>query len=59
MVNVRISNEKLRLRGIRLVAEVLRVSEEKAAVWLEQAGWDVPACLTGERSAQATSSPRP
>ncbi|HEV7406124.1 MAG TPA: N-acetylmuramic acid 6-phosphate etherase [Chthoniobacteraceae bacterium] len=60
MINVRISNEKLRLRGIRLVAEVLQVSEEKAAVWLEEAGWDVPACLGGvSADAGATSSPRP
>jgi N-acetylmuramic acid 6-phosphate etherase len=46
MVNVRISNEKLRLRGIRLVSEVLRVPEDEAEKRLERAGWDVPACLS-------------
>jgi N-acetylmuramic acid 6-phosphate etherase len=45
MVDVRISNEKLRDRGIRLVGETLGISYEEAGRRLAAAGWNVRACL--------------
>jgi len=45
MIDVRISNEKLRDRGVRLVSEALGVSYGEALRQLEKTGWDVRACL--------------
>lgn len=47
MVDLRISNEKLRERGVRLVAGTLGVSREEAFRRLEGAGWNVRAALDG------------
>lgn len=41
MADLRISNEKLRLRGIRIVAEATGVDEARAAATLEACGFDV------------------
>lgn len=45
MICVDISNEKLRDRGARLVAEALGISHEEAWEKLAAAGWSVRACL--------------
>lgn len=45
MVDVRISNEKLRDRGIRLVSEMLSLSYEDALALLEANGWNVRRCI--------------
>jgi N-acetylmuramic acid 6-phosphate etherase len=45
MVGVRVSNEKLRNRGVRLVSEALGLSYEESLRRLEAAGWDVRACI--------------
>jgi N-acetylmuramic acid 6-phosphate etherase len=45
MVDLRISNEKLRDRGVRLVSSTLGIPYEEARVRLEAAGWNVRACL--------------
>lgn len=47
MVDLRISNEKLRERGVRLVAGALGVSREEAIRRLERAAWNVRAALDG------------
>ena len=41
MVDLHISNAKLRDRGVRLVSRELRISYEEARERLEKAGWDV------------------
>jgi len=45
MVDLRISNDKLRDRGVRLVSNTLGISYEEARIRLEKAGWNVRACL--------------
>jgi len=45
MVDLRISNDKLRDRGVRLVGNTLGISYEEARIRLEKAGWNVRACL--------------
>ena len=45
MIDVRISNEKLRDRGARLVSETLHISYDEARQRLERAGWNVRAVL--------------
>ncbi len=45
MVDLNISNAKLRDRGVRLVGSALQVSYEEARARLESAGWNVRACL--------------
>jgi N-acetylmuramic acid 6-phosphate etherase len=45
MVDVSISNEKLRDRGTRIVAETLRIPYAEARRKLEAAAWNVRACL--------------
>ena len=45
MVDLRISNEKLRDRGARLVSETLHISYEEARQRLERADWNVRAAL--------------
>jgi N-acetylmuramic acid 6-phosphate etherase len=45
MVDLHISNAKLRDRGIRLVSRELRISYEEARERLEKAGWNVRAAL--------------
>ncbi len=45
MVDLRISNAKLRDRGVRLVSTALGLSYPEAQVRLERAGWNVRACL--------------
>jgi N-acetylmuramic acid 6-phosphate etherase len=45
MVDVSISNEKLRDRGVRLVSASLGIPYETAKVRLEKAGWNVRKCL--------------
>ncbi len=45
MVDLHISNTKLRDRATRLVSEVRGCSYEKAREALDQNGWDVRACL--------------
>jgi N-acetylmuramic acid 6-phosphate etherase len=47
MVDLNISNEKLRDRGARLVSAQLGISYEAARARLEQANWNVRACLDG------------
>ena len=47
MVDLCISNEKLRDRGARLVSETLRISYEEARRRLESATWNVRAVLDG------------
>ena len=49
MVDLGISNEKLRDRGARMVAEALSVSYAEARERLEEAGWNVRACLERAR----------
>ena len=45
MVDLRISNAKLRDRGTRLVSQTLGIPYDEAADRLERAGWNVRACL--------------
>ena len=45
MVDVGISNEKLRDRGTRIVAEALKIPYPDARQRLEKAQWNVRACL--------------
>ena len=45
MVDVRISNEKLRDRGARLVSETLRIPYDEARQRLERANWSVRAAI--------------
>jgi N-acetylmuramic acid 6-phosphate etherase len=45
MVDLRISNAKLRDRGVRLVSRELRISYKEARERLEKAGWNVRAAL--------------
>ncbi len=45
MIDVRISNEKLRDRGTRIVAAALGIDYEQARRRLERAGWNVRACV--------------
>jgi N-acetylmuramic acid 6-phosphate etherase len=45
MIDLRISNEKLRDRGARIVAEALGLGYDEARARLEAAEWDVRACL--------------
>ncbi|MEQ1861770.1 MAG: N-acetylmuramic acid 6-phosphate etherase, partial [Chthoniobacteraceae bacterium] len=45
MINVGISNEKLRDRGARMVAEALKIPYDEARRRLEAAGWNVRACI--------------
>jgi N-acetylmuramic acid 6-phosphate etherase len=46
MVDLHISNAKLRDRGVRLVSQELKISYEEATARLEQAGWNVRAALS-------------
>ena len=48
MVDLHISNSKLRDRGVRLVSAALGLGYEEAQARLERAGWDVRACLDPE-----------
>jgi N-acetylmuramic acid 6-phosphate (MurNAc-6-P) etherase len=45
MINVQITNEKLRDRGARLVSAALNISYEDAFRRLEKAKWSVEAAL--------------
>ncbi|MCE9612435.1 MAG: N-acetylmuramic acid 6-phosphate etherase [Chthoniobacter sp.] len=45
MVDLHISNAKLRDRGVRLVSATLDIGYEEARARLERAGWNVRACL--------------
>ncbi len=45
MIDLHISNAKLRDRGVRLVSNALQISYDEARVRLEQASWNVRACL--------------
>ncbi len=45
MIDVRISNEKLRDRGVRLVSETLGISHDEARGRLERAHWNVRTAL--------------
>lgn len=47
MVNVQVSNEKLRDRGVRLVSSTLGIEYAEAEQRLSAAGWNVRACLEG------------
>ena len=47
MVDLNISNEKLRDRGARMVSSALGIGYEEARARLERAGWNVRACLEG------------
>jgi len=46
MVDLRISNDKLRDRGVRLVSGTLGISYEEARARLEKADWNVRECLS-------------
>ncbi len=46
MVDVQITNEKLRDRGVRLVSGALEIPYDEAAERLEAAGWNVRECLS-------------
>jgi N-acetylmuramic acid 6-phosphate etherase len=46
MVDLHISNDKLRDRGARLVSQSLGISYEEARRRLEHAGWNVRAALS-------------
>lgn len=52
MVDVGISNEKLRDRGTRMVAEALSIPYDEARNRLEAAGWNVRVCLDGVSAAK-------
>jgi len=41
MINLRPTNEKLKLRMIRIVTEITGESEEEAIKLLEQSDWDI------------------
>jgi N-acetylmuramic acid 6-phosphate etherase len=41
MINLRPSNEKLTLRMIRIVTEIIGVKEEEARKLLEESNWDI------------------
>ena len=45
MVDLRISNAKLRDRGARMVSETLGIPYDEARARLENAGWNVRACI--------------
>ena len=45
MVDLQITNAKLRDRGVRLVSQTLGIPYEEAHTRLERAGWNVRACL--------------
>jgi N-acetylmuramic acid 6-phosphate etherase len=45
MVDLHISNAKLRDRGVRLISATLGLAYEEARARLERAGWNVRACL--------------
>ena len=45
MVDLQITNAKLRDRGVRLVSQTLGIPYEEAHARLERAGWNVRACL--------------
>jgi len=46
MIDLHISNDKLRDRGARLVSQSLGISYEEARCRLERAGWNVRAALS-------------
>ena len=46
MVDLNISNDKLRDRGARLVSQSLGISYDEARLRLERAGWNVRAALS-------------
>jgi len=46
MVDLNISNEKLRDRGVRLVSGTLGISYDEARSRLEAANWNVRACIS-------------
>ena len=46
MIDLHISNDKLRDRGARLVSQSLGISYEEARRRLERAGWNVRAALS-------------
>ncbi len=48
MVDLHISNAKLRDRGARLVSTALGLGYEEARMRLKRAGWNVRACLAGK-----------
>ena len=48
MVDLTISNEKLRDRGARLVSATLQIPYEEARASLEKNGWSVRKCLSAE-----------
>ena len=48
MVDLHISNAKLRDRGVRLVSAALGLSYAEAQARLERAGWNVRACLEAQ-----------
>jgi N-acetylmuramic acid 6-phosphate (MurNAc-6-P) etherase len=48
MVDVGISNEKLRDRGTRIVAETLNIPYSEARQRLDESKWNVRACLEGK-----------
>jgi N-acetylmuramic acid 6-phosphate etherase len=48
MVDLHISNAKLRDRGVRLVSTTLGLGYDEARERLERTGWNVRACLEGE-----------
>ena len=45
MVDLNISNDKLRDRGARMVSSALGIPYDEARARLERAGWNVRACL--------------
>ena len=45
MVDLQITNAKLRDRGVRLVSQTLGIPYDEAHARLERAGWNVRACL--------------
>ncbi len=48
MIDVSISNEKLRDRGVRIVSQSLNISYLEARERLEKSDWNVRACLASE-----------
>ncbi len=50
MINVQVSNEKLRDRGVRLVSSSLGINYGEAEQKLAAAGWNVRACLEAENA---------
>ena len=51
MVDLNISNEKLRDRGVRLVSSTLGIPYAEAQTRLEEANWNVRACLFSTETA--------